>query len=89
MAAGSTLNILVCKEGPETVSPCGTGSAPAFVSAYILNTTEAANYENNAGPFDYASASIFWASSFTLTVLLYFTSRFIGEIVGMVRRDFG
>lgn len=92
MTTGTLQSIVVCVDSSTPTpafSPCPSGQVTQVMSAYVLDPSSANLLQALNTPFDYTVAGAFWVSSFVFTLTLYFFSRFIGQIIAMVRRDFG
>lgn len=86
MSVGAVKTIVVCEPSATPSAPCPAGQAPAATSAYVIESSSASFLDTAAEPFDYELAGAFWGVSFTFVCLLYFTSRFIEEIIDLVKR---
>lgn len=88
MATGAVKTILVCEPSATPSAPCPAGQAPAATTAYVIEASSASYIDSATEPFDYGVASAFWVASFSVVCLIYFTSRFIEEIIDLVKRGF-
>lgn len=87
MTYGATANVLVCVPSTSSMAsyPCPTGQAPAIVSAFLIDSSQAANYQASMAPFDYVVAGQVWAFAITSILILHFVSHGIGLALKQVR----
>jgi hypothetical protein len=63
---------------PASVQPDGTIANCPVSPKWVLN--------NEIQNFDYQQATGFWTASFTTIIFLYFSSKGISSLLGMVKR---
>lgn len=85
MATGTVQTILVCAPSWTTQAPCPSGQAVTAVQAYVIDPSQAANFEAATAPFDYTYAAGLWSVAFTMVVGLFLISRSAGTILNFIR----
>lgn len=88
MPAGNVVPVLVCVASPDgtTLQPCPAGQQPAAVSAYLLDGSSSGFFDTAFSSVDPEIAAGFWAASFISVLSIYLFSRYIGDLIGMVKR---
>ena len=85
MAVGSIQTIVVCVPSDSPQSPCPSGQAATTIQGYVVDPANAASFEAQNEPFDYAAAAGIWGFAFTFVVGLYLISRSSGAILSAIR----
>lgn len=85
MTVGALRTILVCAASDTPALPCPAGQAPAAVSGFVIDAAQSDVFNSAFDPVDPAALASFWGFSFVLVVILYLFSKYIGQIIGMVK----
>jgi hypothetical protein len=85
VAIGSEQIVIVCAPAQVTQAPCRAGMAPATISGYVIDPTQALNLNAQNEAFDYGAAAGVWGVAFTFVVSLYLVGRSAGAILGAIR----
>ncbi|MCE3605722.1 hypothetical protein LXA47_19235 [Massilia sp. P8910] len=82
---GTEQIVIICAPAPIGQAPCGSGKAPATVTAYLIDPVQAPSINAQNAPFDYAAAATIWGLAFTFVVGLYLISKSAGVILAAIR----
>jgi len=85
MTVGSIQTLVVCVPSQFAQSPCPTGMAISTIQGYVIDSSQAQNFEAQNAPFDYVTASSLWSLSFCFVIGLFFASKKIGILLSFIR----